>query len=359
MTFSSCNGACTMIFLVFLLATHDSSVAAFSVSVAPFGIVNTSHRHHRQAFTFRQTCKVGMVSSESTSTSPAEAFSAEFQQKQQLLEQALKRPGKTLAVALEYHRHPDPDPDPAAETASDSSNKKMKKVTTRGDLATLSMQLRKAKVSALVTADLTAAAEFVAEQASAAGNFPGPCPVIYCGDRPEEAAAAGVTAVVLSVAEARAAVAVATSDKNVPIIWKVDSCDDVTWVMTAARKQEGMLAFLIDAGNENAVSICEALPVRSVVIASMDAMMFESAELSSSRALVKTTAGVVTCILLRQACVGDVEDIEYASFAISGLSQKRSSTFNMSGLTGSTNGHFGGVGSSTSTTWLRKKQQRQ
>ena len=353
--FSSCNGVC-MIFLAFLLLATHSSVAAFSVSVAPFGIVtNIHHRQHRQAFSFRQTIKVGMVSSESTST--AEAFSAEFQQKQQLLEQALKRPGKTLAVALEYH-HPDPVPNPDPAGTSDSNNKKIIKVTTRGDLSTLSMQLRKAKVSALVTADLTAAAEFVAEQASALGNFPGPCPVIYSGDRLDEAAAAGVTAVVLSATEARAATTTSSicGDKNVPIIWKVDSSDDVTWVMME-RKHDGM-AFLIDAGNENAASICEALPVRSVVIASMDAMMPENAELSSSRALVKTTAGVVTCILLRQACVGDVEDIEYASFAISGLSQKRSSTFNMSGLTGSTNGHFGGVGSSTSTTWLRKKQRQ-
>jgi hypothetical protein len=122
-----------LIFLAFLLATH-SSVAAFSVvPVAPFGIVKTSHNNHRhrQALTSRQTCRVGMVSVESTST--AEAFSAEFQQKQQLLEQALKRPGQTLAVALEFHQHPDPDLDPTAGT-SDSSNMKIKKVTTRGDV---------------------------------------------------------------------------------------------------------------------------------------------------------------------------------------------------------------------------------
>lgn len=285
-----------------------------------------------------------MVSSKSTST--AEVFSAEFQKKQQLLEQALKRPGKTLAVALEYHQN----------LAGADNRKKDKKLMTRGDLATLSMQLRRAKVSALVTADLTAAAEFVSEQASEAGNFPGPCPVIYNGDRPDEAMVLGVTAVILSVAEARAAVAAASStNKNVPIIWKVDSCDDVNWVMTE-RAQEGM-AFLVDAGNENSASICEALPTSSVVMASMDAMMPENTELSSSRALVKTTCGVVTCILLRQACVGDAEDMEYAHFAVSGLQKKRSSTFNMSGLTGSTNGHFGGVGSSTSTSWLRKKQR--
>jgi hypothetical protein len=93
-------------------------------------------------------------------------------------------------------------------------------------------------------------------------------------------------------------------------------------------------------------------------MASMEAMMPDNAEFASSRELVKTAGGVVTCILLRQACVGDVEDIEYANFAVAGLTKKRSSTFNMSGLTGSTNGHFGGVASSTSTTWLRKKQRQ-
>jgi hypothetical protein len=124
----------------------------------------------------------------------------------------------------------------------------------------------------------------------------------------------------------------------------------VNWVMME-REQEGV-AFLVDAGNENAASICETLPPSSVVMASFDAMMPGNAEIASSRALVKT-AGAVTCILLRQACVGDVEDIEYASFAVSGLNKKRSSTFNMSGSKGSSDGHFGGV-----ATWLRKKQRQ-
>jgi hypothetical protein len=333
MMYSSFNGAC-MIIVAFLLAAH-SSVAAFSVPVASFGIVTRHHRHQR-TFTFRQTCRVSMVSSESTST--AEAFSAEFQKKQQLLQQALKKPGKTLAVALEYYHD-------AAGTDKSVNSKNNKKSMTRGDLSTLSWQLRKTMVSALVTADLAAAAEFVSEQASAAGNFPGPCPVIYTGDRPDEAVVAGVTAVVLSVVEARAAataVTTDTSDKKVPIIWKVDSCDDVNWVMTK-RVQEGM-AFLVDADNENAASICEALPTGSVVMASMEAMMPDNGEIASSRALVKTAAGVVTCILLRQACVGDTEDMEYANFVVSRLAKKRSSAFDVSGLT------------STSTTWLRKKR---
>jgi hypothetical protein len=64
----------------------------------------------------------------------------------------------------------------------------------------------------------------------------------------------------------------------------------------------------------------------------------------------------VTSILLRKACVGDCEDIEYSIFAIEGLTKKRSSTFNMTGLTGSTNGHFGGVASTQATTWLRAKR---
>jgi hypothetical protein len=335
MMYSSFNGAC-MIFLAFLLATH-SSVAAFSVPVASFGVVTRHHNHQRRVFTIRQTCRISMVSSESTST--AEALSADFQKKQQLLQQALKKPGKTLAVALEYYHHP-------AGTDKNINSKNNKKSMTLGDLSTLSYQLRKAMVSALVTADLAAAAEFVSEQASAAGNFPGPCPVIYSGDRPDEAMAAGVTAVVLSVAEAHvAATEVSTttaSDKKIPIIWKVDSCDDVNWVITE-RVQESM-AFWVDAGNENAASICEALPTGSVVIASTEAMMPDNAEIASSRALVKTTAGVVTCILLRQACVGDTEDMEYANFVVSRLAKKRSSSFDVSGLT------------STSTTWLRKKR---
>ena len=66
----------------------------------------------------------------------------------------------------------------------------------------------------------------------------------------------------------------------------------------------------------------------------------------------------VHSVLLHKAIVGDNEDISYAQFVISGITKKKSSTFKISGLTGSTNGHFGGVESKTSTTWLRQKEQK-
>ena len=46
-------------------------------------------------------------------------------------------------------------------------------------------------------------------------------------------------------------------------------------------------------------------------------------------------------LLLKNACVGDDEDVKYLQYAIKGISKKSSSSFSMTGLTGSTNGHFG------------------
>jgi len=62
----------------------------------------------------------------------------------------------------------------------------------------------------------------------------------------------------------------------------------------------------------------------------------------------------VTTILMKRAIVGDNEDLKYGTFFMEGVTKKKSSTFNISGLTGSTNGHFGGVASTQATTWLRK-----
>jgi hypothetical protein len=73
--------------------------------------------------------------------------------------------------------------------------------------------------------------------------------------------------------------------------------------------------------------------------------------------LAKSLKGRCTSLLLPDALVGDSEDVEYAQFVVDGVRKKASETFKMTGLTGSTNGHFGGVASKTSRTWLRKKRQ--
>ncbi|KAI2510385.1 hypothetical protein MHU86_3958 [Fragilaria crotonensis] len=237
--------------------------------------------------------------------------------KDELITSALKKASKTLAVAVGYNGPPH---------ASD------------GDLSTLSMQIRKVNAAALVTSDLAAATAFVVEQAMAKGNFPGPCPVIYSGDDIEGAIQAGVDAVIVDASRVV---------EGIGVIRKVSSPAEVEGIT-------GGTAYLIDAGCENLVDIISAIPAGSVVVASVKSMQNDNAELQQGKEL---RALGVTSVLLEDACVGDGEDVEYTSFAINGLTKKKSSTFNMSGLTGSTNGHFGGVASSTTTTWLRMKRK--
>ena len=228
------------------------------------------------------------------------------------LKSSLKKPSNTLAVVLEYD-----GPDDNV-----------------GRLTTLSMQLRKLKAAAIATSSVAVAKAFVEEQATAQGNFPCPCPVIYTGNDMVDAIKTGVSAVVAS-----------ERVDGVDTLIRVTSTDQISTMETSA--------FLVDGSADNVKEILKAIPSGSVIVASVKAMQQGNSELELSRTLKELG---VTAILLEKACVGDNEDIEYSMFAVDGLTKKKSSTFNMSGLTGSTNGHFGGVASSIATTWLRTKQ---
>ena len=141
-------------------------------------------------------------------------------------------------------------------------------------------------------------------------------------------------------------------------------------------------AFLIEFYfMEKFEEIVDKLPDGSIIIASVESMQPENVEIELCKNLKNEKA---TSILMKEAIVGDNEDNEYLSFFIDGIAKKKSSNFNMTGkrnifeyshedgvigyfsevivsflhligLTGSTNGHFGGVATTTSRTWLRKK----
>jgi len=241
------------------------------------------------------------------------------------IQAALKKPSKTMAVGLEYTPE---------------------KSQTKGDIETLSMQLRKAKASAVWTSDLEALALIAAEQQIAAGNFPGPCPVIFNGPEEdlEEAVAAGATAVVLGAES----ITKAKNAESAEIIWKATTQEEVAAIVEAGYES----AFLI-AANDEINSIIEAIPQGAAIIAVLEAMQEENEEIEEAKEL--KTAGC-TSVLVKKSCVGDGEDIEYAAFIVDGITKKKSSQFNMTGLTGSTNGHFGGVASSVGRTWLRMKR---
>ncbi|CAB9523421.1 expressed unknown protein [Seminavis robusta] len=249
---------------------------------------------------------------------------------------ALKKASKTLTVHLEYA---------GGETLD------------AGELGTLSMQARKLQVNSLWVSDVQVAHELVQEQASAKGNFPGPCPVIYdnrasvsTDDLLQQAVQAGVDAVVVPAsAEFKA-----PENDEVGVIYLVQSEQEVQDVLARADNDQSV-CFLVDANNDNdnLDSILSAVNnhKNSIVLAAMPAMQHDNAEISTGKTL-KQQHGVHG-IVLERALMGDAEDIEYCTFAVQGLTKKQSSTFNMSGLTGSTNGHFGGVSSSVAKTWRR------
>eukprot|EP00816_Leptocylindrus_hargravesii_P002182 CAMPEP_0196818486 /NCGR_PEP_ID=MMETSP1362-20130617/65802_1 /TAXON_ID=163516 /ORGANISM="Leptocylindrus danicus, Strain CCMP1856" /LENGTH=136 /DNA_ID=CAMNT_0042196599 /DNA_START=1 /DNA_END=411 /DNA_ORIENTATION=+ len=90
-----------------------------------------------------------------------------------------------------------------------------------------------------------------------------------------------------------------------------------------------------------------------IIIGALSSMQQENKELEAAKEL---KSKGVTSILMMDAIVGDNEDVAYATFVVNGVMKKKSSTFNMTGLTGSTNGHFGGVASTISTMWERQKK---
>ena len=241
---------------------------------------------------------------------------------------ALKKISQTLAVCVEVA--------PSDESAM-----------TESDLTALSMNLRKIKASALFTESIDICTSLQKEQQTAKGNFPGPCPVIYNGPDPQGAIEKGAEAIVLMAGSSIPDVPGVMNE--IDVLWQINTDQDV-----AAAVEMGGNVFLVDADNEQTEAVVAAIPEESVIVAAMDAMQEDNEELERGKTL--KSLGV-TSILLRKACIGDNEDLEYSTFAIDGLTKKKSSTFNMSGLTGSTNGHFGGVASSSSANWMRHLQR--
>jgi hypothetical protein len=85
-------------------------------------------------------------------------------------------------------------------------------------------------------------------------------------------------------------------------------------------------------------------------IAAVNAMQPDGAEIANGKEYKTRGCG---SILVRNACIGDSEDTEYAQFCVGGFTSKASSEFKFSGLTGSTNGHFGGIQANSSVKWRR------
>jgi hypothetical protein len=254
------------------------------------------------------------------------------------LKTALKKPSKTLTVGVEYLRG--------------SEN-----CVSANELSILSMQLRKAKVSAIWCSNFVDAASFAKEQESAKGNFPGPCPVIYDGQQSftleedvQAAIEAGVTAMAVGVDSIDTVVQASSSVKGgtVELIWKVVNTEDVQTVLAAT--ENSAQAFWYQGDMEHIATVATVLPPSAFLLASVEPMQPDGKEISNGRELKKS--GCVS-ILVQSACVGDAEDLEYTRFLVDGMTSKASSEFKFTGLTGSTNGHFGGIQANGSVKWRR------
>jgi len=317
-----------------MTAKLPSSTIIYSTLLLPFvlHLAENANAFHTSAFVPRSASRPPFAMM-SAATPVAPTFSGTIAESSDLYT-ALRKPSKTLSVILEIEM-------PLGGVSDDAERK-----ISVADIASRSMQLRKLKASALATNDVQVAAELVKEQATAQGNFPGPAPVIYTGDDVAGAVQAGVSAVVVSASSSATASAL-----GIPKIYRISSMEE------AAAVSNGNAFFVTGSDEDEVTTVGElvaALPATSIVLAAVNSMQTNQAEMALAKSL--QSVGV-TAILARQAIVGDNEDLEYADFVVSGLTKKKSSTFNMSGLTGKANGHFGGVASTASKTWLRMKRK--
>lgn len=229
------------------------------------------------------------------------------------------------------------------------------------DIEILSQELRKAKVSAIFVSNFEYLDQMVKEQKDAKGNFPGPCPIIFNGDCSDEGILChvidqGVNGIVCKPGHYR------NNESRVQVITEIYSVQDIQNAMDIGCSD----IFLIHASgkiNEEIQSLLNEIPKESLVIASLDAMQANSNELSQGKELASIgsdNGAKISALLIQGACVGDAEDLKYAQFVVENINKKSSSTFKMTGLTGSSNGHFGSneSGGIASAKWKRVEHER-
>ncbi len=214
--------------------------------------------------------------------------------------------------------------------------------TSSMEMEILSQELRKAKAASIWTSSLDVIEQFAKEQSTAKGNFPGPSPVIYMGDDTATAIKKGATAVVLNVEDIPSIV---DNGIDVDVICKASTVEEIT----QANEAGFQYAFLIpgcetELSQEDLEKMLASIPKTSIVISTLPSMQADSAEIARGKELATITipdGAKINGLLIQGACVGDGEDLKYTSFVVENINKKSSSTFSMTGLTGSANGHFG------------------
>lgn len=218
----------------------------------------------------------------------------------------------------------------------------------------LSQELRKAKSSSIWTSDLDALHHFSKEQSTAKGNFPGPCPVVFTGNDIEGAIERGATAVLLNAGDEHKL----ESNSKVDIIYKVRTIKEMDDLIASGFDYAFLLSESMD--EDTLEKVLASAPKTSVLIASVPSMQEESAEIPVAKKIstLSSESGTkISGVLMCEACVGDAEDLKYVHFLTEHINKKSSNSFSMTGLTGSTNGHFGSElsGGDKSAIWRRGK----
>jgi hypothetical protein len=186
------------------------------------------------------------------------------------------------------------------------------------DVSILSMQLRKLNARAIYTSSIEALQKFAKEQSSAAGDFPGPVPVVYNGDSWRDAVDSGADMIVLDYASFNNQDDLA-SLKGVGVIWKVSQ---ITHIQDAIVNDMGNVFllsddFLFGEQNESNGSIINmeqlqeqlsTVPESAILVAQLQSMLPENAELTLGKSLSSTNR--VTSLLFKNCCVNDEEDIK-------------------------------------------------
>lgn len=226
------------------------------------------------------------------------------------------------------------------------------------EVSILSMTLRKLNARSIYTSNIQAMKNFMKEQASAKGDFPGSVPIVYWGDNWKVAVENGAELVVISCDGFQNDDI--DSVEDVGVIWKTSELSQIKLMI-----EKGMgNVFLLDndllLNDKNGINIehleqqfqLECIPESAIVIAALPSMLPENLELTLGRSL--SSLGSISSLVFKESCVSDEEDVKYSQFIIDGLTKKSSSTFSMTGLTGSTNGHFGVSSHSGEVKWRRK-----
>eukprot|EP00960_Hanusia_phi_P032607 749938-Hanusia_phi.AAC.4 len=235
-------------------------------------------------------------------------------------------------------------------------------------LSSLSMQLRKAKTASIwVTKDKPAALMRVKllaeEQMQAKGSFPGPCPVVYNSkvadpSELEAAVSVGASAVTISLGdvgvEKTQEIVNTAAQLGLETVVGIRSTDQIDEML----KCEPDVALVAAQDIEETVAIIKALGADKIpMIAQVEAMQKDARERDTVQRIKE--AGC-KAILLRGACVGDSEDLEYTKWAVEAFNSKLSKEFGkMTGMTVSmtdmTRDSPGAITGVHSRIWKRKQ----